>query len=250
MNDYSFRVETDLDPQPLKEILSRYRPFRIEVAFSNGFSTREFGDDVQYLTREPLAKLHYFADALQIGPETRLLDIGSHLGYYGHHFLRAGIARYVGVEFDERIFGCATLLQWLSPYRRDSMRLLNLDFTAPYAREMLRSHGPYDAMISLASVNNMLSLTAALVTMAELAAPGGQIVLEYLALDRAEPLCSFHEAGYRGDGSLFWIFSQSFLDGFLGKLGITRERDLLEWENEAALGAGMKKIMTLYRKQA
>ena len=104
-------------------------------------------------------------------------------------------------------------------------------------------------MISLASVNNMLSLTAALTHMAQLAAPGAQIVLEYLALDTEEPLCRFEPEGYRGDRGLFWIFSRSFVDGFLGRLGVTRERDLLEWQNEEALGPGMKKIMSLYRKR-
>ena len=250
MKDYRFRVETDLDRQALKEILARYRPFRVEVGFSNGFQTGEFGDDVQYATPEPLAKLHYFGDALTLDRSTRLLDIGSHLGYYGHHFLREGIGRYVGVEYEERIFGGAVFLQWLSPYRRERMRFVNLDFAAPGALDLLRPHGPFEVILSLASLNNILSLTAALANMAALAAPGGQLVLEYLALDAAEPLCSFHPAGYRGDASLYWIFSQAFLDAYLGKHGITRERVLLDWEREAVIGKGVKKIMALYRGPA
>ncbi len=250
MKDYTFQVDTELDRESLKATLSPYRPFRVDVGFSNGFRTREFGDDVKYATAEPLAKLHYFADAIAVSRTTRLLDIGSHLGYYGHHFLRAGIARYVGVETDPRIFGCATFLQFLSPALRGRMRFHNLDFATLAALETLRPDGPFDVLLSLASLNNMLSLTAALTNMAELLAPGGALVLEYLAHDTEEALCTFHPKGYRGDTTLYWIVSQSFVDGFLRLHGITRTRSLLEWENEEAIGAGRKKLMALYSKEA
>src|SRR6185437_9585069 len=179
-----------------------------------------------------------------------MLDIGSHLGYYGHHFLRAGIGRYVGVEPDMRLFGGATFLQVLSSYPRERMRFAHLDFGAPGALEVLRAQGPFDAVLALASLNNIRSLTAALDNMAALAAPGAQLVLEYLALDTDEPRLTFHAGGYRGDTTLHWAFSQSFLDAYLGRHDIARGRVLLDWEKAEVIGAGMKKIMALYRKPA
>ncbi len=250
MPDYRFSVETDLDREALRGVLARYRPFRVEVGFSNGFNTREFGDEVQYATPEPLAKLHYFSAALELDAGTRILDVGSHLGYYGHHFLRAGVGRYVGVEFDERIFATAMLLGTLSSRRRERMRFLNLDFGAPGALELLRPLGPFDVVLALATLNNIPSLTAALDNLAALAAPGAQLVLENLAIDAEEPRCAFHPVGYRGDTTLHWTFSQCFLDAYLGRHGIVRDRVLLDWAKEAVIGPGMRKIMALYRKPA
>jgi protein-L-isoaspartate O-methyltransferase len=245
--DYSWRIDTRLDPAVLRDILDLYRPFRNEVHFSSGFSTGEFGDQVIYANPEPLAKLHGFEDHIAIDERMRVLDIGCNLGYYSHYFLGRGVHSAVGVEFDSRLFGCATLLRTVAGLSERTYKLIHGDFGEAITQAAVARHAPFDLILYLGAVNNIRSLTAALLVLPRLLRPGGMVVIEYLAIATADPICRFHAEGFRGDDSHFLSFSEAFLDAFLVAVGITKVARTIEWENPAVLG-DYKKIMTIYRR--
>ena len=246
---YAWLVDSRLERTVLQAMLEPYRPYRIEVNFSNGFSTREFGDTVAYSNPAPLAKLHAFEPLIETTALSRILDIGCHLGYYGHHFIARGASFYCGIEVDERLFDSAKLIRTIAGMSRDRLSFIHGDFGDPASASQVQRLGPFDVIVSLASLNNILSLPAALLTLADLLAPEGTAVIEYLAAESDEAICRFHATGFQGDGTHYWSFSEMFLDNFLAARGLVKTSRPLEWVNEAVLGAGFKKIMSLYRRR-
>lgn len=248
LSPYAWLIETAFDRDVVRQILAPYRPFRCEANFSNGFSTREFGDSTLYAKSEPLGSLHLFGPSLALDAETRILDIGCHLGYYGHHFVARGVRSYTGVEFDERLFDCAKLIRTLAAVDPARLDFVHGDFGDAETQMRVRRQAPYRVILSLASLNNIRSLTSALLALPELLAADGVFIVEYLARTSPEPRCEFHREGYRGDRTLYWIFSEAFLDQFLGAVGLARTERLIEWRNAEALGPDAVKIMAIYRK--
>ncbi|HEY1798209.1 MAG TPA: class I SAM-dependent methyltransferase [Stellaceae bacterium] len=248
LSPYAWLIETAFDREVVRQILAPYRPFRCEANFSSGFSTREYGDTTLYAKAEPLGSLHLFGPTLKLDAATRILDIGCHLGYYGHHFLAQGVRSYTGVEFDERLFDCAKLIRTLAAIDAGRLDFVHGDFGAAETTPRLRRQAPYQIILSLASLNNIRSLTAALLALPELLAADGVFIIEYLALSSPAPVCEFHREGYRGDRTLYWIFSEAFLDEFLGAIGLVRTERLIEWRNAEAIGPDAVKIMAIYRK--
>jgi len=245
---YAWLLDSRLEPAVLQAMLEPYRPYRIEVNFSNGFSTRAFGDTVAYGNPTPLAKLHAFEPLIETTARTRILDIGCHLGYYGHHFIAHGASFYCGIEVDERLFDCAKLIRTISGMSRDRLSFIHGDFGDPASEIQVQRLGPFDVILSLASLNNILSLPAALSALAGVLAPEGTAVIEYLAAESDEAICRFHPTGFQGDRTHHWSFSEMFLDSFLAARGLVKTSRPLEWANEAVLGRGFKKIMSLYRR--
>lgn len=246
--DYTWRIETALDPAALRGILDLYRPFRNEIHFSNGFSTSEFADRVVYANPRPLEKLYCFEAEIAVDEGTRVLDIGANLGYYCHYFLARGVRSAVAVEYDARLFGCATLLRTIAGLSDRNYTLLRGDFGDPITQITVAEHGPFDLILFLGAVNNIRSLTAALLALPVLLRPGGDVVIEYLAIPTAEPICRFHPEGFRQDDTHFFSFSEAFLDTYLAPVGMTRVVRTVEWEKPEVLGE-YKKIMSIYRKQ-
>lgn len=246
---YSWIVDTRVPPDVLRQLLEPYRPFRIEVAFTNGFSTAEFGDASAYATHEPLAKLHYFGAALEpVGK--RVLDVGCHLGYYGHYFLAKGARAYCGVEYNRRLFDGANLIAALAAADHARMRFEHFDFADAASPGRVAGLGVYDIVLSLASVNNMLSLTLALDNLAATVAEDGRLVLEFLALDGDAATCEFRKQGLGPDSTLYWIPTEALVDDYLAKRGLAKEKTLLHWRNDQLLEPGQAKIMSLYRRVA
>ena len=247
---YAWVVETRFDRAIVCAILDRFRPFRVEVNFANGFSTAEYGDRVAYANREPLAKLHYFEPELPLERRPAVLDIGCHLGYYGHYLLQHGATSYTGVECDERLFDAGKLIRALSEQNLTALRLMHGDFGNPATQQLAAQLGPYDVVLSLASLNNIGNLTGALLALPRLMTEDGMLVLEYLAIETEEPISRFHADGFAGDSTFRWSVSESLVDQVLGSVGMVRARRLLEWKDDAVLGRGHLKIMALYRRTA
>jgi SAM-dependent methyltransferase len=244
--DYSWQVETTLDPAVLRSIFDLYRPFRVDINFSSGFSTREFADEVSYPNPMPFDKLHYFESEIVVDGGTRVLDIGCNLGYYCHYFLKRGVHSAVGIEFSARLFSCATLLRAIAGLSDRTYRLIHGDFADPTTQAVAAPHGKYDLVLFLGAVNNIRSLTAALLALPALLSPGGVVVIEYLAITTQDTICRFHPDGFRDDDTHYWSFSETFLDRFFESIGLAKVAKTLEWENREVLGE-YTKIMAIYR---
>jgi hypothetical protein len=78
--------------------------------------------------------------------------------------------------------------------------------------------------LSLASLNNILSLPAALLALSDLLAPEGTAVIEYLAAESDEAICRFHPNGFQGDRTHHWSFSEMFLDNFFCRARTGQDR--------------------------
>jgi SAM-dependent methyltransferase len=246
--DYAWQIDTDLDPAVLRSVLDFYRPYRIEVNFSSGFSTRTYGDQVLYSNPVPLAKLHYFESDLEIDCNSRILDVGCNLGYFGHYFVKnRGVRSVVGIEFDKRICGAAMLLRDIAGLTDSSLRLIGGDFGDPVAQAAVARCGPYDVVLFLGSLNAIGSFTAALRMLPTALRPGGTLVLEYTAFASAERLCRFHPEG-EGFNTPWetWTFSEPFIDDLLSSIGLTKLKQALDWSDPGVLGE-YRKITSLYR---
>ena len=241
--DYSWRIETALPREEVAEMLQPYRPFRLQVSFSNGFSTASFPDETAYATREPLAKLHYFASRLSIGPRSRVLDVGSHLGHYGHHFLRAGAASYTGIEFDLRTHKAASTLAEIAGL---APTLLNMDFGDDLAGHDIAALGSFDTVICLAVLNNIRNSQLALRRLAERASD--LLVIEYAAIESDQAICEFAPDGHGPDRSHLWWFSEPFMDKVLASHDMEKIETTLRWRSDKHLGAGRSKIFSIYRR--
>ncbi len=246
-SEYAWRIETTLAPASLYSVLEPFRPFRNEVNFSTGFSTREFGDQVAYANPQPLGKLHHFEAETCVDGNSRILDIGCNLGYYSHHFVRRGARLAVGIEYDARLFSAAVVLRTIAGISDREFALIHGDFGEPATHAAAARLGPYDLILFLGSSNNVTSLTSALLALPPLMRPGGMLVIEFLAIGVNDPVCRFHGGGFRGDSSNVWSFSEAFLDDFLAASGIAKVARTLEWQNHELLGE-YKKIMALYRR--
>jgi SAM-dependent methyltransferase len=246
--DYTWRIDTTIEPQALRSALDPFRPFRNEVHFSSGFCTREFGDTVQFSNPEPLDKLYCFLSEITFDTETRILDIGCNLAYYCHYFVKRGVRLAVGVESDSRLFSAAIVLRSIAGLSDRHLILLQGDFGDQLTQGAAAQHGQYDLILFLGSSNNMRSLSAALLALPNLLRPGGLAVIEYLAIPTDDPICRFHRDGFRLDPSNVWSFSEAFLDSFLASVGISKVLRTLEWGNPEVLGE-YKKIMGIYRRE-
>ncbi len=244
---YTWLIDTKVPPEILRRLLTAYRPFRVDVNFTNGFSTREFQDVSAYTTAEPLAKLHYFGE--EIDPDgKRIADIGCHLGYYGHYLLGKGARHFIGIESNQRLHDGAHLLAALAECDRSRLRFEFLNFASESSSSRLAGLGQFDIVLSLASINNMMSLTLALDNLASMIVPGGVLVLEYLALERSEAVCEFRKHGIGPDSSLYWVPTEAFMDDYLGSRGLRREKSLLRWQNPQILAPNHLKLMATYRR--
>ena len=247
--EYSWRIDTNLDAAVLHNVLDLYRPYRIEVNFSSGFSTRDFGDTVRYANPLPLAKLHYFEADLELDGNSRILDIGCNLGYYGHYFLKdRGVRSIAGVEIDGRLYAAAMLLRAIAGFSDKQLALIPGDFGDPVTQALVERCGPYDVALCLGSLNAIRSFPAALGALASVLRPGGVLVLEYTAIGSDERLCRFHPEGegFPDDPTHIWTFSEGFVDGLLETLGLTKVKRALDWSDPAILGE-YRKITSLYR---
>src|SRR5579862_1370983 len=145
--EYSWLIESELDPVALRSVLDSYRPYRHEVNFSSGFSTREFGDALIMPNSIPLAKLHYFESQVAVDATTRILDIGCNLGFYCQYFIRAGVHSAVGVEFSDRLHGAAMLLRTIAGLSYQNYVLIHGDFADMTTQHAVEKHGPYDVIL-------------------------------------------------------------------------------------------------------
>jgi SAM-dependent methyltransferase len=247
--DYSWQIETELDPAALRGLLAPFRPFRIEINFSNGFSTREFGDAVRYTNSQPLAKLHYFESQIPIDASTRILDIGCNFGYYWQHYIMSGVHSAIGVEFDGRLFSAAMVLRQIANLNHKNNILIHGDFSHPIVQHAVAQHGHYDLILFLGVVNGIPSFTSALLGLPPLLRPGGALVLEYTAVESSERVCRFHPngEGFPDDPSHIWTFSEPFIDDFLAANGVNKVGRALEWKSPDVLGE-YKKVTSIYRK--
>ena len=247
--DYSWRIDTALDPAALRAVLDPYRPFRIEVNFSSGFSTREFGDAVRYINAEPLARLHYFESHVAIDEHSRVLDIGCNLGYYCDYFIKRGVKAAVGIDFNPRLIAAATLLRGIAGIGEANYVLVHGDFGEPCIRQLVAQYGRYDLILMLGTVINAVpSFAGALLALPALLRPGGAVVFDYTALAASEPICRFHRGGegFPDDPNHIWTYSEAFLDGFLASIGIEKVARTLEWKNRAVIG-DHKRIISIHR---
>ncbi|WP_422002619.1 class I SAM-dependent methyltransferase [Reyranella sp.] len=240
--DYTWRIDTALPAEETASLLQPYRPYRLEVSFSNGFSTSTFDDRTAYPTREPLAKLHYFSRKLAIGPDTRVLDVGSHLGHYGHYFLKAGAGAYTGIEIDRRTHDASVVLARIAMI---NPRLLRMDFGDIESSAAVAGLGQFDIVICLSVLNNIANWQVALRRLAE--RTSGCLVIEYAAVDEDRAVCEYTPAGHGPDRSHTWWFSELLMDRLLADYGLEKVETTLRWKNDAALGAGRLKIFSIYR---
>lgn len=244
MNEpYAFTVSTNLSADVVRTLMAAYRPFRVEVNFDNGFSTSQFGDQTVYPSKDPLAKAHYFPALLQGLQGRKVLDIGCHLGYWGHYLLERGATRYVGVELDERTLRCAQIIQALSKHAAGPMHFQRLDFSVELAIDDPTQFESNDLILSLASINNVENLLIYLRNIRRLAGERADLVIEYLATENEEAIVEFYSKGYRHDKSLRWIFSERFIDEQLCAIGFTKAASLLNWQNEELIGKGVGALL-------
>jgi SAM-dependent methyltransferase len=243
VSDYTWKIDTELSADAVKTLLAPFRPFRIEVGFSNGFNTSAFGDQTVFATSEPLAKLRQFEKNLLITPLTRILDVGSHLGHYGHHFRKAGVAHFTGVEYDGRTHNAAKVLADIAGLQ--NLELLNFDFGDPAAPVPQLS--PVDIVLCLSVINHIDGWQLALRRLAD--KTRGTLVLEYDAFDSQEGFCQFCPSDSGFNNGLHWFFAERFMDELLDAHGLIKSATTLRWRNDKILGPGRFKNVSVYARK-
>ena len=172
------------------------------------------------------------------------LDVGSHLGHYGHHFRKAGVAHFTGIEYDRRTYNAAKVLAGIAGM--EDLELLNFDFGDPGAP--VQQLGRFDVVLCLSVINHIAGWQLALRRLAD--ATRGTLVLEYDAFDSDDAFCQFCPSGSGFNNGLHWFFSERFMDELLAAHGLSKRATTLRWRNEKILGPGRFKNVSIYAASA
>ncbi|MFH1156552.1 MAG: tRNA 5-methoxyuridine(34)/uridine 5-oxyacetic acid(34) synthase CmoB [Pseudomonadota bacterium] len=147
----------------------------------------------------------------------RILDIGSSSGYYMFRMASQSPAMVLGLEPQHTFFYQYLALQRY--FRVPSLFCLPVPFDA-----LPVMTGFFDTVFCMGILSHRRSPLAMLKKIHANLKPGGEIVVENLALETGEPLCLFPESRYAKMRNVFFIPSVTALSSWLSRTGFTEIR--------------------------
>jgi SAM-dependent methyltransferase len=209
-------VQTDWARERTEEFLRRYAPWRINVHFSNGLQSFDFGR-AEPAAPYPLSKVdalrrHIPAEAFR----DRVLDVGHNLGYNSIDIAQRDGARVVGIDFNPRHQEVANQLL-------DAARVTgDVSFVEADAQTHLEAES-FSLVLHLGTLYHLANPVQALRTAAANLRPGGWLALETVAYigEGADRHLNKWIHGFNGDRTNYWALSRTTIEEILTLSGMT-----------------------------
>jgi 2-polyprenyl-3-methyl-5-hydroxy-6-metoxy-1,4-benzoquinol methylase len=235
-------IDTNLTAEELRPQLERWGPWRLEIQFSNGLNTLDFGRKEPF-QHNPLSKIEMILAHLD--PTEfhggSALDIGVNVGY-NSLTLATDLGMTVwGIDVTERNLEVAELIVDAAGVL-ERVHLIEADATT------YRPPAPVDLVLHLGTLYHLPNPMLSIETTAANLRSGGLLALEtqiYIGHDQS--LSKFIH-GFRGDPTNFWALSRETLLAVLDLYGFDDVDVLLETD-PSFIGHDMARILLLARRR-
>ncbi len=237
------RATTDLSPDELAPMLEQWGPWRLEIEFSNGLNTTDFGVQEPFIP-EPLGKILRVGAAVDLEEFRggRAIDIGYNIGYNTIYLAETYDMSVTGVDIGTRhkevaefLLGATTLADQVEFVVGDATT-----FTTPE---------PVDLVLHFGTLYHLPNPLLAVETTARNLRPGGLLALETQIYIGEDQTLSKYINGFMGDDTNFWALSRQTLRRVLTHYGFVDIEVLFETEPDY-IGHDMARIILIARRAA
>lgn len=234
-----FVIETDLDPEAVRARLEPLQPWRIRIAFSNGFDTGRL-ETMQPWNARPLGKLKTLADHVghEVFRDARVLDVGSNAGYNAIFLTQSRNCRVVGIDNNRLNLRKAEALCEIAGVRPE--------FHIADAHEFRAD--PFDIVLHLGTLYHLQDPIKAMRTAAANLREGGHLFLETTGYEGADPLDARLIYGFGGDRTNYWALGIGAIRLILEDAGL-RDVELVKTVQLGIYeGTGLNRLLLVARR--
>lgn len=237
------RATTDLSATELAPMLEQWGPWRLEIEFSNGLKTTDFGIKEPFIS-EPLSKIQRVEAAADLGEFRggRAIDIGYNIGYNTMYLAETYDMTVTGVDIGTRhkevaefLLGATTLADQVEFVVGDATT-----FTTPE---------PVDVVLHFGTLYHLANPLMAVETTARNLRPGGLVAMETQIYIGEDQTLSKYINGFMGDDTNFWALSRETLRRVLTYYGFVDIELLYETDPEF-IGHDMARVILIARRAA
>jgi 2-polyprenyl-3-methyl-5-hydroxy-6-metoxy-1,4-benzoquinol methylase len=234
-------IETARSREELAALLRPLEPWRVNVQFSNGFSTKEL-KTYQPFIELPLQKLGFFIKTAgeQTFQKARVLDIGFNAGYNGIALSKHFGCEVVGIDISKRNLEKATLLSSLAGISQT----LKLEDAQTYIDAK-----PFDIVLHLGTLYHLRDPVLSMQSAAKNTKPGGHLFLETTTYQADDPMVSKFIFGMNGDKTNFWALGAGVVSTILGDAGFVEVKDIKTVIPATFKGTGLARTLYIARKR-
>lgn len=210
---HALRLETDLEPEELRQRLDAWAPWGHRVEFSNGVSTADCRRRTPF-SDAPLAKLAKVKGAIPLDTLDSALDVGCNSGHTAIELAGRYEMTVTGIDVQSRHIEVSGFLAGLAG--------VDLDLHEGNAETWVRP-GSFDLVTHFGTLYHLPNPVKALDTAAENLRPRGWLALETQIYEdpQDEALC-YWMRGHNEDPSNYWALSPSVLRECLTSAGFTK----------------------------
>ncbi len=235
------RATTDLSAEELAPLLERWGPWRLEIEFSNGLKTTDFGVQQPFIG-EPLGKINRIEAAVDLEEFRggRAIDVGYNVGYNTMYLAETYGMHVTGVDIHSRHKEVAEFLLGATTFG-DRVELVVADattFTTPQ---------PVDLVLHFGTLYHLANPLLAVESTARNLRPGGLVAIETTIYIGEDQSLSKYIHGYRGDPTNYWALSRQTLLDVLTLYGFENAEVLHETDPDF-IGDDMARIILVARK--
>jgi tRNA (mo5U34)-methyltransferase len=234
-------IETARSREEISGLLKPLEPWRVNVQFSNGFSTKEL-KTYQPFTEMPLQKLCFFVKTAGEKPfkKARVLDIGFNAGYNGIALCQHFGCEVVGIDIAKANLEKATLLSSLASVSQT----LKLEDAQTYIDK-----DPFDIVLHLGTLYHLRDPILSMQSAAKNTKPGGYLFLETTIYQAEDPLVCKFIFGRNGDKTNFWALGPGVVQTILKDAGFNEIKDIKTVVPKSFEGSGLARTLYTARKR-
>lgn len=239
MIEREFRVETTLDARAVEDRLRPLAPWRVKVAFSNGFDTGRL-ETMEPWNREPLGKLAMILEHAgeAVFKDARVLDIGCNAGYNTITLMQKFGCDVVGIDNNRRNLEKLNALAGIAGVAPNASVRDAHDY----------DFDPFDVILHLGTLYHLQDPIAAMRAAARNLKPGGRLYLETVVYDGDDPLACKFIYGFGGDHTNFWALSEDTIGLILKDAGLSQVETVRVVQIKRYEGTGLNRTLFCARK--
>lgn len=224
-------IETNASAEELEARLRELEPWRVNVEFSNGFSTTSL-KTMNPFNYYPLKKLNDIMAVVgkDIFINKRVLDIGFNAGYNCIILSRDFGCTVTGIDNLKLNLQKAQLLSELAN--------LDIDFRIADANSFCMP-GKFDLILHLGTLYHLPDIFKALKVTATNLKPGGNLLLETVTYNNKDKYACRYVYGFNNDHSNYWALSDFVIKDLLAQYSFSEVTLIREMELKIYKDTGM-----------
>lgn len=227
-----------VDPATAADLLSRYAPWRMQLAFARGPKSGDY-ETFQPFNDVPLRKLLTTLGHLELPTAPAVLDVGFNCGYNSLYMADRFGASVTGIDVVARHKRLADELATLLD--------VEIDFRLENAEDFLRP-ASFDLILHFGTLYHLPNPLRSMESCACSLKPGGWLALETIRYLGA-PDCARWIYGLNGDRTNFWALGDRVIEEFYARSGLTAPQRILD-VNVATYRGEMSRAMWIAKKRS